>query len=849
MRVAMLREGRLALAPPLDPDLTEQPAALTFMAPVMDDLGDVIAILLLEHPIEQHLSRITLQGRMGQTGESYLLAPPRQLLTPSRRAHGRVADSSLDTLPPEHQLSLPAQEISAGRSGENFEGYRNYRNLPVIGVWSWNAAYGFALVVEQELAETLESYHITRRTIGNLSLLTVLLAVALMLTLLWSERRAARTLRQANDQLEQRVTERTVELQQQIETRKNAEESAEDARRFLQGVTDAIGEGVYAMDEEGCCTFLNPEAERLLGWQKEELIGHPLHQRIHYLKRDGTPLPAQNCPVLEHMARGEVYHSEDEQLVRHDGSPFPVSTVVVPLIEQGRVTGAVAAFRDITQRRAADQALAQAKERAEQADLAKSAFLATMSHEIRTPMNAIVGMTHLILDGKLEPVQRDYLLKIRRAADILLNILNDILDFSKIEAGKLEMEQSLFSLNEVLSRVHDVLTSKAEDQGLTLHMHVAAEIPDQLIGDSLRLEQVLLNLTSNAIKFTHQGSIHLTISQSGALIRDGDSTRSQLHFAVQDTGIGISPEQLQTLFTPFTQADGSTTRRFGGTGLGLSISQRLVTMMGGKIQVESLEHKGSCFSFTLPFSHASGGEEQAHEELPQWRQGARLTGMRIALVEDDPGNQQIVTTLLENVGAQVLQADNGIQALMLLEKLHIDTHAILMDVRMPEMDGLETTRRIREMPRYHRTPIIGLTAEVMPEERRRCLECGMDTHLAKPVHPHTLFATLAHHCPEFIHEPGEELPNPPAAEEPLPPIEQPPLSQEMIQLANQLVQQLERHDATAEESFQQHQPLWQSYFEALWLEQLQSQLEQYDFDSARQLLREALEQRTTERGS
>jgi len=378
-----------------------------------------------------------------------------------------------------------------------------------------------------------------------------------------------------------------------------------------------------------------------------------------------------------------------------------------------------------------------AERKAYAANRAKSEFLANMSHEIRTPMNAIIGFVHLLGRTELTPSQREYLRKVDQASRALLDIIKDILDFSKIEAGRLELELTPFSVHEMLDKVRGLVELGAARKGLTLEVEHAAD-DDYLMGDEARLRQVLANLLSNAVKFTDAGSVRLSVHREPL-----GRSYVRLRLSVEDTGVGIAPDQLARLFQPFTQADASITRRFGGTGLGLTISQRLVQQMGGQIQVESQVGRGSRFHFALRFERVDAAELEEH--LAEAREvGAReLYGVRILVVEDQPLNQEVAAGILTGAGAAVDMADNGAQA---LHRLRVEGAGaydlVLMDVQMPVLDGYETTRRIREELGLRDLPVIAMTAHAMSGERERCQSAGMDDYIAKPIDVDHLFRVL-----------------------------------------------------------------------------------------------------------
>lgn len=518
-------------------------------------------------------------------------------------------------------------------------------------------------------------------------------------------------------------------LQDVTDQEKMLERARRDEGRYRL-LAENVSDVITRVKMDGSSKYISPAIKHLLGWTLEEMSGqstdyvHPEDKPL-VLKAIGQAVKTGTPTRLEHRAQ------------HRDGRTVWVECTFKALKdEHGHVDDVVVVIRDMTRRKRLESEVIEAKERAEKAVQAKSEFLANMSHELRTPLTSVIGFSGLLHGSEhLPPEERVYVERIATASEALLGVINDILDYSKLEADAIEMDPEPFDTRALIDGAAAIIESQCSIKRLGLRVVVAADTPERLTGDRGRLRQVMLNFLSNAVKFTARGEVTLTLGG-----RYDDEGRWRMRVAVSDTGIGIPAEKIEELFHRFTQADASTTRVYGGTGLGLAISRRLVELMGGEVGVESTPGQGSTFWFEAPLAVAEAEDEDAGAE----RERAARTGLcgRVLMVDDAAANRELVSAILRNLGLEVEAVADGAEAVHAVHSGAYDL--VLMDVHMPVMDGLKATREIRRMQAGtgRRTPILSLTANVQAEQVARCLEAGMDGHLAKPIQITELAAAL-----------------------------------------------------------------------------------------------------------
>ena len=591
-------------------------------------------------------------------------------------------------------LTYAAQRALAGETGLTLSAYNDYRGRKVVGAWTWIPQLEVGLIYEMDDGEALALVLFLRRVL--LALLLIVITALIMAYL-------------------QRRTTQAVEKK-----RREAEEELVMREETLSAIIDSSPNGVLILDEAGNVARANRMANAHFGTRGEPITGLPVTRFVSCV----APWTGDVAAYLDEAGR-EAFG------VQPNGATFPIDLRFSTVNVRGE-TLYIAILIDITARKQTEAALIHAKDQAEMAVRAKSEFLAMMSHEIRTPMNGVLGMTSLLGDSALSLEQRQYVDAIKHSAQLLMSVINDILDFSKVEAGKLSVEPIPFDLQVAVAEVAELLVPRALEQNLELVVRYATDAPRRVIGDSGRIRQVLLNLAGNALKFTEKGHVVISVE---AIRTDG---AGRFRFEITDTGIGIPTDKLSALFQPFTQADASTTRRFGGTGLGLSISKRLVELMGGEIGVQSADGAGSTFWFTLPLPEDTS---PAPEPIPS----VALDGVHAIVVDDVPINVQVQTEFMKAWGMRVDAATSGAQALAMLQhaaKTGDPVRVALFDFLMPGMDGEMLAKAVREDPAIADIALILATSAAQRGDAERFHNGGFNAYLTKPFRPETLLRTL-----------------------------------------------------------------------------------------------------------
>lgn len=522
----------------------------------------------------------------------------------------------------------------------------------------------------------------------------------------------------------------------ELEAREALRKSEEKSRLLVTTAMD----GIITIDQHQNVTLFNPAAEEIFGFTSDEIYGHPIKVLIPEEGRNDYSSFVegfiQNTAERKRLGEKRAIYGQ-----RKNGEVFPLEIAISKLNYDGSIMFNTI-VRDVSEQVKAKNELIQAEKAATHSRELQSTFLSNMSHEIRTPMNGILGITRILQKSDLNDEQRHYLNAISRSSENLMVIINDILDFSKIEAGKILIEQTEFNLEEELNSLQEVLLVKAEEKGIYFVTEIESGTPTTLLGDPVRINQVLLNLIGNAIKFTERGGVKVRVHES-----ERKDNISAICFEVEDTGIGIPKDKKDSIFQSFTQASASTTRTHGGTGLGLTISKNLVQLMGGQLELDSAGGKGSTFKFTLHLEiNSKHSLERRENQLIQACNDEllnRLEGLHILLVEDHPINQLLAIKVLEDWNFKVDLAENGKIALDMIGKSDYDL--VLMDISMPEMDGYQATKEIRT-GRYNNNPqipIIAMTASALIGENQKAFKAGMNDYLSKPFDPQVLLTKIS----------------------------------------------------------------------------------------------------------
>ncbi|GGA89572.1 hypothetical protein GCM10011369_34700 [Neiella marina] len=710
------------------------PPTMFFAVPISKN-GKVIAILTKRIRPSAGFSNVLSAGFIGKSGETYAIDKDGLLISNIRFAQDarnigliepseepllnvRITDPGVNllnnetsTVPKEQwPLTLMAEKATRFIAGTDLDGYRDYRGVPVVGSWVWDSELSLGIAAEMDVDEAYGQYVTFQFTIYGMLSISLLLIFGSSLFTLGLGKRANLALTRSQVELESLIESRTTELRHTM--------------RRTRAIIDNASDAIIVTNNEGVIEEFSPAAETIFGYSADEIIGQPLAKLMAE--------PFHLYPGLSHqVGEGKVSGvTKETSAIRKSGEQFSIEVAV----GESQIDGELAftgMIRDITRRKDAEAALKAAKHSAEEATKAKSDFLANMSHEIRTPMNAIIGMSYLVLQTQLSRKQEDYVSKIHNSANSLLGIINDILDFSKIEAGKLDLESIPFNLNETVSQIVEVVSIRSKQKGLELLIDFAADIPTQLVGDPLRLSQILINLANNAIKFTEQGEVIIAAELVAPADGSGESKTVSLRFSVKDSGIGMTLEQQAKLFQSFTQADASTTRNYGGTGLGLTICKSLVEMMGGEISVDSEAGVGSTFAFTAQF-----GLGEAAQEVSSFAH-IDINHLRLLVVDDSPAALEILENLSSNLGIDTRVAANGRDALRLLEAAdgeQLPFDLAIIDWKMPLMDGVELAQIIQSAAQLEHLPkIIMATAYDRDEMQQRSQHLDVAAYLMKPV--------------------------------------------------------------------------------------------------------------------
>ncbi len=719
--------------------------SLAVSAPIMDEnLEHAIGVLKVVINAEYLLASLT-EIRLGKTGHAHLVSSNGDILIDGDKVlPGKK-------MPAEMLAALNSAESgwfagkgkgACGRhSGGEITGISGLRTMSTVSPGSFGGERWF-VVVEQDTGEAFApGYHL----VTVLALAGGCAVIAIILIGFWFAGRIARPIKtlhkgaeligggqlnhrldiKTGDEIEQlahefnRMADRLEESYESLE-RKVAERTEElaDTQAYTRTLIEVNPDSMITISREGRIADVNQAMVRTTGFDEKSLIGTDFSGYF-------TNPESARAAYRKAFEEGDI--SDYELDLKHrDGSTMPaLCNAAIYKDAQGKVLGVFATVRDITERKRAEEEISQAREKAEAASTAKSEFLANMSHEIRTPMNGVMGMLELALDSEDPGERREFMIAAQESAETLLRIIDDILDFSKIEAGKMGFEKIDFDLRATVEGTADTLAHKAEEKDLEMACYIDNNVPTKLRGDPGRLRQVLMNLAGNAVKFTEKGEVVLNVE-----LDERDEKSAKILFSVSDTGIGIPPEGVKQIFEQFTQADGSTTRRYGGTGLGLTISKQLVEMMGGEIRVESEAGKGSRFWFTAVFAL------QDKQTQPEWYMPATISGTRVLVVDDNGTNRTILVKMLESFGCEPVAVESGrdaVETLIRASRTDAPFKLVLLDSCMPGMDGEQAAREIKANPDISDVEIVMLTSMKRRGDVPLFESIGCAAYLIKPV--------------------------------------------------------------------------------------------------------------------
>lgn len=526
-----------------------------------------------------------------------------------------------------------------------------------------------------------------------------------------------------------------IAIRTEITHQKQIEKRLSRERHFLKGLLDALGDGVYVLNEKGLCTFVNPQAERMLRWSMAELRGKVIHNLIHANDSKGNKVLPNDCPITQTVHNSKIYRSETEIFTRRNGKPFPVSIVSVPMMQKDRYIGSVTIFKDITEQKERELQLTLATDQAKKANHAKSDFLSRMSHELRTPMNAILGFAQLLeINDELDSDDQDYVNEILKAGNHLLELINEVLDLSKIEAGRIDLSIESVGFLDVLNECEALISPLAEAKNISIYYDEEQAAKVALSCDRIRLKQIIVNLMSNAVKYNHKGGeIRIDVART-----DNNYWRIK----ISDKGIGMPKERQNELFSPFSRLV-SDQDEIEGSGIGLVISRRLTEMMHGSMSFESEEGEGSSFWFDLPDAKTTVVETFAQVTEPKTvlPNTSSQDTYTLLYMEDNPANLKLVERVINlQPGLRLVTATDPVVGIEVAEEVQPDL--ILLDIHMPGLTGLDVLKILKEKEAFSSTPFIAISANAMHSDIRQALDAGFDEYLTKPLNVDLFIRTI-----------------------------------------------------------------------------------------------------------